>query len=159
MAQSTFRKLYFSNPDLTEDNARMRERLMNVKAATDHDITDDASGYARIKAAEESAAKKKVRLLTMIYTVVTSVIIRPPPSPSSTPHPSPPSPHPVSLSSLTRLPSPLYPQAEAARIAKENEAMKQRIKNVKAVTDDDISDVTAAPKFEFSAARRVWPTQ
>ena len=44
---------------LRKQNAQMRERLSQVKAVTDDDITDDAAGGMRMKLAAQAVLKKK----------------------------------------------------------------------------------------------------
>lgn len=84
---------------IEKENAALKERLKNVKALTDDDINDDlrleggTMGDARAKAASDARARRA---------------------------------------------------AEAAKLAEENKAMKERLKNTKARTDDDITDDVAA---------------
>ena len=83
---------------LEAENAAMRERLKNVVAVTDDDITDDVAADGTVGAGRaEAAAASKARK-----------------------------------------------EAEAAKLEAENAAMRERLKNVKAVTDDDITDAVAA---------------
>lgn len=47
--------------ELAKENAEMREMIANTGAATDNDITDDATGAARRQAAQNASARKVCR--------------------------------------------------------------------------------------------------
>lgn len=149
---------------LAKQNSEMQERLKNVKAVTDFDLTDDENGAvqaARQKAAAASAARREaekaklakqnsdMRARLKATAARTDDDITDDVGADGTVGGG---------RDEAAAESKARKAAEAKQLAEENAARKAALKNVKAVTDDDVMDEAAgiarAEKAKESEERR-----
>ena len=133
--------------EIKKANSEMKKTLSQVKAVTDNDISDEAAGEYRAKRAAESSARRKAKAAEL-RTKNKEMKFRIANATSRTDDDVTDD---VAADgtlgagrSDAAAASKARKAAESARIRAENAAMRERIDNVQAQVDDDITDDVAA---------------
>jgi len=153
----SFRRLYGLGDGCQEEisraNEELRERLQNVKARTDDDVTDDAAGFARATVAAESKQRKaaeaarirreneaQLERLRNVKAVVDDDVMDEDAGAAR-----------ADMAAASKAKK----AAASAELKRQNTANAARIKNTVAKTDDDIDDDEAGfARAEMAAASK-----